>query len=257
MFDKLEELVAKLEDIMKQLSDPNVVNDQERFKKLMKEQSDLTPVVEKYKEYKAAKQNEEESLLILDEESDEEMKELAKEELAESKKAIERCENELKILLLPKDANDDKNVVVEIRAGVGGEEAALFAYELYRMYQHYAEKKRWKSELISIDDTGIGGVRRTSRSSLELLPLRALSRLLRALLPALTGLVLETLLGTLAGLSLLCLGTLHGPYNAAHHRSRGFRRSAGSFRRFRRLSRFFSRRCRLGCFLFYTCRTII
>ncbi|SNU09551.1 bacterial peptide chain release factor 1 (bRF-1) [Lachnospiraceae bacterium] len=159
MFDKLEELVAKLEDIMKQLSDPNVVNDQERFKKLMKEQSDLTPVVEKYKEYKAAKQNEEESLLILDEESDEEMKELAKEELAESKKAIERCENELKILLLPKDANDDKNVVVEIRAGVGGEEAALFAYELYRMYQHYAEKKRWKSELISIDDTGIGGIK--------------------------------------------------------------------------------------------------
>ena len=159
MFDRLEELVAKLEDIMKQLSDPSVVNDQEKFKRLMKEQSDLTPVVEKYKEYKAAKQNEEESLLILDEESDEEMKELAKEELAESKKAIERCENELKILLLPKDANDDKNVVVEIRAGVGGEEAALFAYELYRMYQHYAEKKRWKSELISIDDTGIGGIK--------------------------------------------------------------------------------------------------
>ncbi|MBP3233090.1 MAG: peptide chain release factor 1 [Eubacterium sp.] len=159
MFDKLEELVLKLEDIMKQLSDPSVVNDQERFKKLMKEQSDLTPVVEKYKEYKAAKQNEEESLMLLDEESDEEMKELAKEELAESKKAIERCENELKILLLPKDANDDKNVVVEIRAGVGGEEAALFAYELYRMYQHYAEKKRWKSELISIDDTGIGGIK--------------------------------------------------------------------------------------------------
>ena len=159
MFDKLEELVLKLDDIMKQLSDPSVVNDQERFKKLMKEQSELTPVVEKYKEYKAAKQNEEESLMLLDEESDEEMKELAKEELAESKKAIERCENELKILLLPKDANDDKNVVVEIRAGVGGEEAALFAYELYRMYQHYAEKKRWKSELISIDDTGIGGIK--------------------------------------------------------------------------------------------------
>ncbi len=159
MFDKLEELVAKLDEIMKQLSDPNVVNDQEKFKRLMKEQSDLTPIVEKYKEYKAAKESEEESLMLLDEESDEEMKELAKEELAESKKAIERCEQELKILLLPKDANDDKNVVVEIRAGVGGEEAALFAYELYRMYQHYAEKKRWKSELISIDDTGIGGIK--------------------------------------------------------------------------------------------------
>jgi peptide chain release factor 1 len=125
----------------------------------MKEQSDLTPIVEKYKEYKQAKQDEEDSLMILDEESDEEMKELAKEELSEAKKAIERCEQELKILLLPKDANDDKNVVVEIRAGVGGDEAALFAGELYRMYQHYAEKKRWQTELISIDDTGIGGIK--------------------------------------------------------------------------------------------------
>ncbi len=159
MFDRLEELVTKLEQIMKELSDPSVVNDQNRFKKLMKEQSDLTPIVEKYKEYKNAKQSEEDSLAILDEESDEEMRELAKEELNEAKKAIERCEQELKILLLPKDANDDKNVVVEIRAGVGGEEAALFAYELYRMYQHYAEKKRWQTELISIDDTGIGGIK--------------------------------------------------------------------------------------------------
>ena len=97
--------------------------------------------------------------MILDEESDEEMKEMAKEELSEAKKAIERCEQELKILLLPKDANDDKNVVVEIRAGVGGDEAALFAGELYRMYTHYAEKNRWQTELISIDDTGIGGIK--------------------------------------------------------------------------------------------------
>ena len=159
MFDKLDELVEKLEQIMKELSEPDVVNDQNRFKRLMKEQSDLTPIVEKYKEYKQAKQDEEDSLMILDEESDEEMKELAKEELSEAKKAIERCEQELKILLLPKDANDDKNVVVEIRAGVGGDEAALFAGELYRMYQHYAEKKRWHTELISIDDTGIGGIK--------------------------------------------------------------------------------------------------
>ena len=159
MFDKLDELVEKLEQIMKDLSDPDVVNDQARFRKLMKEQSDLTPIVEKYKEYKQAKQDEEDSLMILDEESDEEMKELAKEELSEAKKAIERCEQELKILLLPKDANDDKNVVVEIRAGVGGDEAALFAGELYRMYQHYAEKKRCQTELISIDDTGIGGIK--------------------------------------------------------------------------------------------------
>ena len=159
MFDKLDELVSKLEQIMKELSDPDVVNDQNRFKKLMKEQSDLTPIVEKYKEYLQAKQDEEDSLMILDEESDEEMKELAKEELSEAKKAIERCEQELKILLLPKDANDDKNVVVEIRAGVGGDEAALFAGELYRMYQHYAEKHRWQTEIISIDDTGIGGIK--------------------------------------------------------------------------------------------------
>jgi len=159
MFDRLEELVAKLEQIMQELSNPDVVNDQDRFRKLMKEQSDLTPIVEKYKEYKQAKETEEESLMILDEESDEEMKEFAKEELANAKKDIERCEQELKILLLPKDANDDKNVVVEIRAGVGGEEAALFAYELYRMYQHYAEKNRWQIEVISIDDTGIGGLK--------------------------------------------------------------------------------------------------
>ncbi|MBP3807425.1 MAG: peptide chain release factor 1 [Eubacterium sp.] len=159
MFDKLEELVERLEQVMQELSHPDVVNNQDKFRKLMKEQSDLTPVVEKYKEYKQAKQDEEDSLMILDEESDEEMKEMAKEELAEAKKAIERCENELKILLLPKDANDDKNVVVEIRAGVGGDEAALFAGELYRMYQHYAEKHRWQTEIISIDDTGIGGIK--------------------------------------------------------------------------------------------------
>ena len=159
MFDKLEELVTKLEEIMKELSNPDVVNDQDRFKRLMKEQSDLTPIVEKYNEYKKAKQSEEDSLMILDEESDEEMKELAKEELSQAKKDIERCEQELKVLLLPKDANDDKNVVVEIRAGVGGEEAALFAGELYRMYQHYAEKKRWQTEIMSIDDTGIGGLK--------------------------------------------------------------------------------------------------
>ena len=159
MFDKLEELVEKLDQIMKELSDPDVVNDQSKFRRLMKEQSDLTPIVEKYKEYKKAKQDEEDSLMILDEESDEEMKELAKEELSEAKKAIERCEQELKIRLLPKDANDEKNVVVEIRAGVGGDEAALFAGELYRMYQHYAEKNRWQIEIISIDDTGIGGIK--------------------------------------------------------------------------------------------------
>ncbi len=157
MFDKLDDLVEKLNEILKELESPEVVNDQERFKKLMKEQSDIAPVVEKYNEYKQAKQDVQDSLEILDEESDEEMKELAKEELADAKKRIETCEQELKILLLPKDPNDDKNVVVEIRAGVGGDEAALFAGELYRMYQHYAESNRWKIEIISSTDTGIGG----------------------------------------------------------------------------------------------------
>ncbi len=159
MFDKLEELEKKLAEIMEKLSDPNVVNDQKEFRSLMKEQSDIQPVVEKYQEYKAAKQQQEDALAMLDEESDEEMRELAKEELNDAKKAIEKCENDLKVLLLPKDANDDKNVIVEIRAGVGGEEAALFAGELFRMYQHYADKKRWKVEMISMDDTGIGGIK--------------------------------------------------------------------------------------------------
>ncbi len=159
MFDKLDELVEKLEQIMKDLSDPDVVNDQARFRKLMKEQSDLTPIVEKYKEYKQAKQDEEDSLTLLDEESDPEMKELAKAELNDAKDRIEKLENELKILLLPKDPNDDKNVIVEIRAGAGGDEAALFAAEIYRMYTHYAESMHWKVETLDFEDIGIGGMK--------------------------------------------------------------------------------------------------
>ncbi len=157
MFDKLEELVEKYNEIMKALSDPDVVNDQDRYRKLMKDQSDIAPVVEKYNEYKQAKQDVADSLEIIDMESDEEMKEMAREELSEAKKHVESCEQELKILLLPKDPNDDKNVVVEIRAGAGGDEAALFAGELFRMYQHYAESHRWKIEVIDSNENGIGG----------------------------------------------------------------------------------------------------
>ena len=157
MFDKLEDLLIRYEEIMGELQEPDVVNDQNRFRKLMKEQNDLTPIVEAYKEYKSCKQNIEDSLLMLEEESDEEMKELAKEELNDSKKRIEELEQELKILLLPKDPNDDKNVIVEIRAGAGGDEAALFAAEIYRMYIHYADSRRWKSEIISLSENGIGG----------------------------------------------------------------------------------------------------
>ena len=159
MFDKLEDLLIRLEEILSELQEPDVASDPNRFRKLMKEQSELTPIVEAYKEYKACKQNIEESLELLNEESDEDMRELAKEELNESKARVEELENELKILLLPKDPNDDKNVVVEIRAGAGGDEAALFAAEIYRMYLHYAESKRWKVELVECEEIGIGGMK--------------------------------------------------------------------------------------------------
>ena len=159
MFDKLEDIVLRLEEVLNQLQEPDVANDQNRFRKLMKEQAELTPIVEAYKEYKACKQNIEDSLELLNEESDEEMRELAKEELNESKARVEELENELKILLLPKDPNDDKNVIVEIRAGAGGDEAALFAAEVYRMYVHYAESRRWKVELVECEEIGIGGMK--------------------------------------------------------------------------------------------------
>ena len=157
MFDRLEDLVLRFQEIQDELSDPMVVSDQNRFRKLMKEQTDLSEIVEAYKEYKAAKEGIEESLALLDEESDEEMRELAKEELNACRATVEQKEQELKILLLPKDPNDSKNVIVEIRGGTGGDEAALFAAELYRMYMKYAESKRWKTELISLNENGIGG----------------------------------------------------------------------------------------------------
>ena len=157
MFDKLDDLLVRYEEIMNELSEPGVADNQDRFRKLMKEQNDLAPIVEAYKEYKANNQAIEDSLVMLEEETDEEMKELAKEELSESKARVEELEQKLKILLLPKDPNDDKNVIVEIRAGAGGDEAALFAAEIYRMYVHYAESRRWKTELISVNENGIGG----------------------------------------------------------------------------------------------------
>lgn len=157
MFDRLEELVDKLDTINNQLTDPDVVTDQNKFRKLMKEQSDLVPIVDKYKEYKEAKTTIEDSLEILEEESDEELREMAKEEMNDAKSRLETIEQELKILLLPKDPNDSKNVIVEIRAGAGGDEAALFAYEIYRMYQKYVDQFKWKVELMSVNENGIGG----------------------------------------------------------------------------------------------------
>ena len=162
MFDRLEDTLVRFEELLSMLSEPDVANDPKRFQKLMKEQADLAPIVEAYKEYKENKQNIEDSLAMLQEESDEELRELAKEELAESKEKVEELEQKLKILLLPKDPNDDKNVIVEIRAGAGGDEAALFAAEIYRMYVHYAESKRWKVETMDVEEIGIGGMKYVS-----------------------------------------------------------------------------------------------
>ncbi len=162
MFDRLEDLVKRLEEVMSELSEPDVVNDQARFRALMKEQNDLTPIVEKYKEYADAKQTIDESLEMLEIESDEEMREMLKEELNQAKADVVSCEEQLKILLLPKDPNDDKNVIVEIRAGAGGDEAALFAAEIYRMYKNYAESQRWKTEFIDVNENGIGGFKEVS-----------------------------------------------------------------------------------------------
>lgn len=157
MFDRLDDLLARFEEILNELAEPTVANDQARFQKLMKEQSDLQPLVDAYRAYKKAKETIDDSLAMLEEESDEEMREMLKEELSDAKKQVEELEHQLKILLLPKDPNDDKNIMVEIRAGAGGDEAALFAAELYRMYVNYAESMRWKTELVNVNENGIGG----------------------------------------------------------------------------------------------------
>ena len=162
MFDRIEDIIRKYEDISMELNEPSVISDQDRFRKLMKEQKSLEPIVECYNQYKKCKETMEESLMMLDEESDPDMKEMLKEELAKAKDMIPELENRLKILLLPKDPNDDKNVIVEIRAGVGGDEAALFAADMYRLYTRYAERKNWRVETMSVEDIGIGGIKTVS-----------------------------------------------------------------------------------------------
>ena len=158
MFDKLETVVNRYEQIGVELSRPETAADNAVFTKLMKEHAELTPIVEKYREYTAAKNSEKEALEILSESGlDKDFKELAEEELKTAKADIERYSEELKILLLPKDPNDDKNVIVEIRGGAGGEEAALFAGSLYRMYTMYSESKRWSIEVINANETELGG----------------------------------------------------------------------------------------------------
>ncbi len=157
MFDQIEELVEKFNIINDQISQPEVIADQDRWQKLMKEHADLKDIVEKYQEYKGVLEAIDEALIMLEDNLDDDFRELVKEELAENKKRVEPLQNELKLLLLPKDPNDDKNVIVEIRGGAGGDEAALFAAELYRMFCYYAESNRWKTELMSLNENGIGG----------------------------------------------------------------------------------------------------
>ncbi len=157
MFDKLDDLLKRFEELELELSDPTVASDTNRFRKLMKEQSDIQPIVEAYRAYRDAQQNIQDSLELLESEHDEELRELAKEELAQSKQAVTDLEARLKILLLPKDPLDEKNVIVEIRGGAGGDEAALFAAELYRMYAKFAETKRWKIDMMNLNENGIGG----------------------------------------------------------------------------------------------------
>ncbi len=163
MFNKLETVVNRYEQIGIELTRPDVASDNELFRKFMKEHSELTPIVEKYREYTAACTAEKEALEILAEAGgDKELKELAEEELKTAKENIAVFSDELKILLLPKDPNDEKNVIVEIRGGAGGEEAALFAGSLYRMYTMYAESRRWSIELVNANETELGGYKEVS-----------------------------------------------------------------------------------------------
>ena len=163
MFDKLKAVEARYEEIGELLMDPDIVSDNEQFKKLMKEHKDLTPIVEKFREYTTAKNNEAEARELLEAGGlDKDFKELAEEELESAKKAQEEIAEELKILLLPKDPNDDRNVIVEIRGGACGEESALFAGSLYRMYSMYAESRRWKIEIVGANETELGGYKEIS-----------------------------------------------------------------------------------------------
>ena len=159
MFDQLDQVLLNYDDIMRELSAPGTTDNQERFRSLMKEQSDLTPIVETYTEYKKNLKEIDDDEEMLQGESDEEMRAMLKEELSQAKANDIELSEKLKILLLPKDPNDDRDVVMEIRAGVGGDEAALFASELYRMYVRYIESNGWKADIIEVEQTGLGGMK--------------------------------------------------------------------------------------------------
>ena len=159
MFENLEEVKKHYEEIMENLTIPEVVSDINQYKKLILEQSNLEPVYKAYIAFRKAEESEKDALFILDNEKDKDLIEMAKEELSTAKEDQERLTKEIQLLLLPKDENDDKNIVMEIRGGAGGEEAALFAGSLYRMYTAYAEKRGWKTELVSFNETGLGGLK--------------------------------------------------------------------------------------------------
>lgn len=158
MFDKLDFITGKYDELSQKVADPDVISNQPVWQKYMKEMGEMEPIVRKYTEYKKTKQDLADTKELL-EEGDEEMRELAKMEMGELEENLEKCQEELKVLLLPKDPNDEKNVILEIRAGTGGDEAALFGADLLRMYTRYAERNRWKTEIIEMNDTGIGGVK--------------------------------------------------------------------------------------------------
>ncbi|MBQ3236656.1 MAG: peptide chain release factor 1 [Oscillospiraceae bacterium] len=164
MFDKLEDIERRWRQAGMRLYEPEVINDNELYTKLLKDHRELMPIAEKYQEYKSAKAHYEEAAAILEEETDRELRDMAKEQLEESKKTMESCAEELKILLIPKDPNEDRSVIMEIRSGTGGEEAALFAADLYRMYSMYADSKGWKTEIIYANATELGGYKEISFS---------------------------------------------------------------------------------------------
>ena len=162
MFEKIEELAAKYEELGVMINDPDVIADNAKWRELMKEYSDITPIVEKYNEYKHAKQTQQDALEMLESENEEDFKAMLKAELSEAKEKEEVLKNEIKLLLLPKDPNDEKNVIMEIRGGAGGDEANIFAGDLFRMYSRYAERRGWKVELMSANESDLGGFKEVS-----------------------------------------------------------------------------------------------
>src|SRR5947209_5899727 len=159
MFERLDQIEAKYEELNKALASPEIVTDSGRYQKTARAHSEIAEVVEKYREYKALKHGIAESKTMIAEESDAEMRAYAESELTSLQSRVEKIEEEIKLLLVPKDPHDEKNVILEIRAGTGGDEASLFAAEVFRMYSRYAEGMRWKVEVLSSSESGVGGLK--------------------------------------------------------------------------------------------------